>query len=112
MAKVIITDSLEQEIQKKFKQESVEILSLMLTLEENPKKGKDIGAIGAIAIKELKYGTFRFYFIVDRFKVKFLKVEELKDLIIKFVRMSGKNDQQKVINEIKYVLQTLGEAGF
>ncbi|MDO8480984.1 MAG: hypothetical protein Q7S65_04160 [Nanoarchaeota archaeon] len=112
MAKVIVTRSLEEEIERKFKKESPEVYDLIFTLKENPKKGKDIGAIGEIAIKELKYGTFRLYFIVDRFKVKFLKVEELKDLIIKFVRMSGKDDQQKVINEIKHVLRMLGEAGF
>ena len=112
MAKVIVTRSLEEEIDGKFKQDSLEIYDLMFTLKENPKKGKDVGAIGATAIKELKYNTFRFYFLVDRFKIKFLRVEELKDLIIKFVRMSGKNDQQKVINEIKHMLRTLGEAGF
>jgi len=107
MAKVIVTRSLEEEIDGKFKQDSLEIYDLMFTLKESPKKGKDVGEIGATAIKELKYNIFFF-----RFKIKFLRVEELKDLIIKFVRMSGKNDQQKVINEIKHVLRTLGEAGF
>ena len=112
MAKVIITNSLEEEINKKFKQESVEIFSLMLMLEENPKKGKYIGAIGNIVIKELKYKKFRFYFLTDNYKIKFLKIEELKDLIIKFVRMSDKKDQQKVIEEIKAVLRNMGEDSF
>ena len=112
MAKVIITKSLEEEINKKFKQESVEIFSLMLTLEDNPLKGKFLGAIGNIAVKELKYKKFRFYFLTDNYKIKFLKIDELKGLIIKFVRMSEKKDQQKVIEEIKMVLRNLGEIGF
>ena len=112
MAKVIITKKLEEEINKKFKHESIEIFSLMLTLEDNPQKGKDIGSIGNVLIKELKYNTFRFYFITDRHKVKFLKTEELNDLIIKFIRMSGKDDQQKVIESIKKVLKNLGSEGF
>lgn len=112
MAKVIITKKLEEEINKNFKHESIGIFSLMLTLEDNPQKGKDIGSIGNVLIKELKYNTFRFYFITDKYKVKFLKTEELNDLIIKFIRMSGKNDQQKVIESIKKVLKNLGSEGF
>ena len=112
MAKVIITNSLEQEINKMFKQKSIGIFSLMKTLEENPKKGKEIGHIGRILIKELKYEKFRFYFITDGYKVKFLKTEELKNLIIRFIRMPEKKDQQKVIEEIKRVIRMLGEEGF
>ena len=112
MAKVIITVSLVEDINKKFKKKSIEIFSLMLTLEDNPKKGKNIGNVGKVIIKELKYEKFRFYFITDGYKIKFLETEELKDLIIKFVRMSEKNNQQKVINEIKNVLIRLGEEGF
>ena len=80
MAKVIITKSLEEEINKKFKQESVEIFSLMLTLEDNPLKGKFLGVIGNIAVKELKYKKFRFYFLTDNYKIKFLKIDELKEI--------------------------------
>ena len=46
MVKVIITETLEEEINKKFKQESVKIFSLLHTLEDNPKKGKEIGVVG------------------------------------------------------------------
>ena len=112
MAEVIIDENLEEEVNKKFKQKSIEIFSLMCTLEETPKKGREVGNVGNVIIKELKYNKFRFYFITDGFKVKFLKVEELKNLIIKFVRMSDKKDQQKTIDEIKYVLRNLGEEGF
>ena len=112
MAKVVITTLLEEEINKKFKQESIEVFSLLRTLEENPKKGKEVGVIGKLLIKEIKYGKFRFYFITDGYKIKVLMAQELKDLIIKFVRMSEKKDQQKTIEEIKKVLRNLGEEGF
>ncbi|MAG45623.1 MAG: hypothetical protein CMH63_02520 [Nanoarchaeota archaeon] len=112
MAKVIITKKLEAEINKKFKQESVDIISLMLNLETNPKKGNFLGSVGGIAIKELKYKKFRFYFLTDNYKVKFLNVEDLKDLIMIFVRISEKKDQQKTIDEIKRILRTLGEEAF
>jgi hypothetical protein len=112
MAKVVITKELEEEINKKFKQESADILSLLRTLEDNPKKGKEVGVVGSILIKEIKYGKFRFYFITDGYKVKFLKSQELSGLLIKFVRMSDKKNQQKTIDEIKYILRLLGEEGF
>lgn len=112
MAKVVINESLAEQISRKFKRESVEIFSLMRTLEDNPKKGKEIGVVGKILVKEIRYNQFRFYFITDGYKVKFLKTEQLKDLLIRFVRMPEKRDQQKTINEIKYVLRELGEEGF
>ena len=112
MAKVIITSSLEEEINKRFKHESIKIFSLLSTLIDNPHKGKAVGAVGKILIKEIKYGKYRFYFITDGYKLKFLKIEELCDLLIKFVRMSDKKDQQDVIEEIKIVLRNFGEGGF
>lgn len=112
MARVIITKKLEEDVNRKFKLESVEIFSLMLTLEKNPKKGNSVGVIGDMAIRELRYKKFRFYFLTDNYKIKFLSAEDLKDLIIKFVRMSEKKDQQKVIDEIKIILRNLGKEGF
>ena len=85
---------------------------LMESLEENPKKGKPVGQVGGIVIKELKYGKFRFYFITDGFKLKFLEIQELNELLIKFVRMSDKKTQQKTIEEIKIVLKNFGKEGF
>lgn len=76
------------------------------------KKGKEVGCVGSILIKEIKYKNYRFYFVTDGYKVKFLKTEELTDLLIRFVRMSIKKDQQKVIDEIKYILRKLGSEGF
>ncbi len=112
MAKVELTESFRQEVDKIFKAESVEVLKFISTLEENPKKGKNLTNVGEIVIKELKYKTYRFYFITNGFKLKFLKVEELKDLVIKFVRLSKKNNQTEIIKEIKLLLNKLGYEAF
>ena len=112
MAKVIITKRLEEKVNKIFKKESIKIFESMRKLEENPHKGKPVGQVGGIIIKELKYDGYRFYFIADGFKIKMLQKDELSDLLIKFVRMSDKKTQQKVINEIKDILRKLGEEGF
>ena len=95
MAKVIITKSLEEEINKKFKQISVDIFSLMYTLEENPKKGKELSSVGGVLIKELRYEKFRFYFITDGYKIKFLKIEELKDLVINLLECRIRKTNKK-----------------
>ena len=105
MAKVIVTKNLEDLINKKFKGESVKVFELIYSLKENPKKGKPVGQIGGIVIKEIKYRNFRFYFITNGYHLRVLSIEKLKDLLIKFVRMSDKKTQQKTINEIKEVLR-------
>lgn len=112
MAEVIITEALKNEILKKFKGDSKEIFKLMYSLKENPKKGKEVGCVSNIVIKEMKYEGYRFYFITNGFRVKFLEIKDLQDLIIKFVRMSNKKEQQKVIAEIKDVLRKISELGF
>lgn len=112
MAKVEIARSLFEEIQKKFKGEARKIIDLLETLEENPRKGKELGNVGGIVIKEIKYKNFRFYFITDGFKLKVMGELELADLLIRFVRMSDKKSQQKVIDEIKKILSQVGEKGF
>jgi hypothetical protein len=112
MAKVEITKSLEREINKKFKAESIKVFELLYSLKENPKKGKTLGSVGGIVIKELKYKSFRFYFISEGYKLRIFQIEELTDLLIRFVRMSNKKEQQKTIKEIKDVLKKIGEKGF
>lgn len=112
MAKIEIIDSLAKEIQKKFKGESHKIVKLLRSVEENPKKGKLVGNVSGFLIKELKYKSFRFYFIVEGEKINFYSKEELVDLLIRFVRMSNKNTQQKIINEIREVLLKIGPEGF
>ncbi len=112
MAEVVITNSLKLKVYKKFKEKSLEIFNLMKSLENTPHKGKNLGSVGGIVIKELKYDTFRFYFITDGHRLKFGTEDELASLIIKFVRISKKKDQQKTINEIKNLLKSLGFDSF
>lgn len=112
MAKVEIIRSLLEKIKKKFKGESHQIIDLLETLEENPNKGKLLGFVAGISIKELKYKSFRFYFIHKSTRINFLSSEELKDLLLRFVRMSDKKDQQKTINEIRDILTKMGSEGF
>ncbi len=112
MAEVIITEALKDEIFKKFKEESKKIFKLIYSLKENPKKGKEIGCVSNIIIKEIKYEKYRFYFITNGFEIKFLELKDLEKLVIKFIRMSDKKSQQKTINEIKVILRKLGSKGF
>ena len=112
MAKVIISEELKNKILKKFKKESKRIFKLMHSLGENPRKGKLLGNVGGIVIKEIKYKSFRFYFVTDGYKLKFFSGEDLTNMLIKFVRMSDKKSQQKTIDEIKDVLRKFGEEKF
>jgi len=112
MAKVEIIRSLFEEIQKKFKGESHKVIDLLETLENNPKKGKLLGNVGGVVIKELKYKMFRFYFITDGYKLKIIDELKLTDMLMKFVRMSDKKHQQQTINEIKKILIYFGSKGF
>lgn len=112
MAKVEISEQLKQEIFKKFKEESKKIFKLMYSLEESPKKGRELGQVAGIVIKEIRYGSYRFYFVTDGYRLRIFEPEKLRDLLIKFVRMSGKKDQQKVIDDIKEILRKFGERGF
>ncbi len=112
MAKVEITNSLFIQIEKKFKQRSIEVLQHLKSLEKYPQKGKALGTVGGIIIKELKFEGFRFYFITDGFKLKYADKDEIINLLLKFVRMSDKNHQQKTIDEIKHILRTIGAGEF
>ena len=113
MARVIITEFLFKKIRKNLSNSIAnKVIDLMESLEKNPKKGKEVGAIGNIIIKEIKYKKFRFYFITSKYDVKFLSVSQLQNLLIKFVNMSEKKDQDKVIYQIKTVLRNLGKEGF
>ncbi|MEK6813019.1 MAG: hypothetical protein AABX86_02815 [Nanoarchaeota archaeon] len=107
MAKVEIVHSLLDEMQKKFKGEAHNIIDLLETLEQNPHKRNVVGNVAGIVIKELKYKGFRFYFILEGERLKVFSSELLTDLLIKFVRMSDKKNQQKVIEEIKHILRVM-----
>ena len=108
MAKVIITTSLKEEILRRFKALSEKIFLQMKSLETSPHKGKTLSHIAEIVIKELGYEKYRFYFVTDGRVLKFGTEDELASLLIKFVRMSEKKDQQKAIDEIKAVLKSVG----
>ena len=113
MARVIITESLFLSIKKKFSRaEAEQILDSFETLGENPHRGKTLGSVAGIVIKELKRNKYRFYFITDGHVLKAGTEDELANLLIKFVRMSGKKDQQKAIEGIKSVLKSMGFEGF
>jgi len=112
MARVIVTKKLEEEINKIFKKQSIEIFESFKDLEKNLHKGKIVGQVSGMAIKELRRDKYRFYFITNGFKLKILKKEELSDLLIKFVRMLNKKDQQEIIDNIKDILRNIGEEGF
>jgi len=112
MARVMVSESLKNEILKKFKKESKVIFKQMYSLKDNPKKGKLLGNVGGIVIKEIKYKNFRFYFITDGTKLKIMDELKLTDLLIKFVRMSDKKHQQQTINEIKKILVYFGSERF
>ena len=112
MAKVEIISSLFEEIKKKFKGETHKVIDLIESLENNPKKGKLLGSVGGILIKEVKYKSFRFYFITDGYKLKLFDKESLIDILMRFVRMSDKKHQQETINEIKKILVKFGPEGF
>jgi len=112
MAKVMIAETLKDEILKRFKKESKKIFKQMYSLKDNPKKEKLLGSVGGIIIKEIKYRSLRFYFITDGYKLKIMDKSNLTDLLIRFVRMSDKKHQQQTINEIKKILLHLGSEGF
>jgi len=112
MVKVSIAEALKDEILKKFKEESKIIFRQMHSLGDNPRKGKSLGSVGGIIIKELRYKNFRFYFITDGYKLKIMDESKLVDLLIRFVRMSDKKHQQKTIDEIKKILLNFGYKGF
>ena len=112
MAEVIIVKSLQESINKKFKKESIKIFELIYSLEENPNKGRLLGGVGGLLIKEIKYKSFRFYFIVNGTKIKCIDEENFVKLLLKFVSMSDKKQQQKTIEEIKRTLRLVGPSGF
>jgi hypothetical protein len=113
MVRILVTQELTKDLIRYFgKAKALEIIDSFESLNENPHKGKELGHVGKIVIKELKLESFRFYFIADGFKLKFLKPEEIKDLLIKFIKMSKKNDQKDVIAEIKTALKKLGFEAF
>ncbi len=112
MAHVEILESLYEKIEREFKGRASEVFDLIESVEKSPHKGKSLGHVGGIAIKEIRFEGFRFYFLVDEYKLKFADEQGLQELLLRFVRMSNKKEQQRVIDEIKHILRTIGFFGF
>jgi len=109
MARVTISEELYKEIDKTFPlKEAKTVVHLIMSLEEQPKKGKTVGVVDKTIIKEIKHGKYRLYCVTDGHTLRFGTTEELAHLLIKFVRMSDKKKQQKTINEIKEILKKIG----
>lgn len=109
---VKISHSLIKELIKRFpKEKAQKAIDVMESLEKEPHKGKLLGVVGSISIKELKFEGFRFYFIFDGFTLQTFDEEKLVNLLFQFVRMSNKKEQQKTINEIKNILRKIGPSG-
>jgi len=108
MIQIDIDPKLIREIENKFGlTQSLKIIKLFKSLKENSNKGKIVGNINNILIKELKYNSFRFYFITDGYKLRLVLKGEILDLVFRFIKMSKKNTQQKTIDEIKDLLRNL-----
>lgn len=109
MVEVIITEDLIEKINKKFKKESIQVFKLLYSLRENPRKGKELTQIKGVLIKEIRYNSFRFYFIVDGYKIRIIDDSDLINTFIKILAMSDKKDQQSEIEKIKDLLRTFGK---
>ena len=107
MARVIITRTLKDRILKRFGGEAEMIFSKMNHLGSSPKSGKGLTSIGSLLLGEIRFRRYRFYYITDAHKVKFLSVHELEDLIIRFVEYSDKKHQQATIEKLKDVLRSV-----
>ena len=101
MVVVVVTQSLDRELKKRLnKDEYYKVKRCFLTLKKDPYKGKLLHVIGNVILKELRWKTFRFYFFTSHNLIKILSDTDLEKELVKFVRMSKKNDQARVIQEI------------
>ena len=103
--KIIISKKLRNAIYKEFKKDSIKVYSLINSLKDNIHKGKYLGRVSNIIIKELKYKSYRLYFIIDEGKLILFEKEELDKLLIRFLGISKKNEQQKTVDKIKLILR-------
>ncbi|MBW2983043.1 hypothetical protein KY327_01955 [Candidatus Woesearchaeota archaeon] len=112
MTRIVIMPSLAKNISKTFsKAEAHEVIDRIEATAAQPRKGKTLGAVGGLLIKELKYKKYRLYFIVDHDQLRYYNQEGLAELLLMFVRMSDKKRQQDTIDEIKHILNKVGPSG-
>ena len=101
MVIVAITKNLDKELKKRLdKNTYYEIKEVFSSLKQNPYKGDLLHVLGTVVLKEIRYKTFRFYFLTSNNLIKFIASTDLEKELIRFIKMSKKNDQQKVIDEI------------
>ncbi len=105
MIKIVVLNELRNEIYKTFKKDSLKVYTLIESLKDNPQKV--VGLVGSILIKELKYGSFRFYFIIDGHRLYLFTKGQIRDILLRFIKMSKKNNQKKTIEEIKNILKRI-----
>ena len=108
MVIVRIDDSLIKKLEKRFNKKDLrEIKKLFLSLQDNPFQGNHLYTFGNFVLKEKKFKTFRFYFLHSKRIIIIKDIDKLKDEIIRFIEMSKKNDQQKVIDKLKKMMNKL-----
>lgn len=96
-----------KELKKHFSKSEAKKIIIKLSL-TSPSEGDYIARISNIIIREKKIKTFRFYFITQDNKKHIITKQELKEMIIKFVALSKKNNQQRVIDKLKDDLNRYG----
>jgi hypothetical protein len=74
----------------------------------SPSDGDFVALVSNIVIREKRDNTFRFYFIVQNNIKHVITKEELNMMLVKFVALSKKNNQQAVIDKLKADLQKFG----
>ncbi len=108
MVKVRIDDGLIKKLERKFGRADLKsIHKMFLSLEDNPLQGDMLKAFGAIVLKEIRYKSFRFYFLHSKDLLIIKDPARLRDEIIRFIDMSKKNDQQRVIYGLKDMLKRI-----
>lgn len=101
MVIIAITKDLDKELKKRLsKNEYLKVKDLFMSFKKEPYKGDLLHVLGNVILKETRYKTFRFYFLTSNNLLKFISSTNLEKELIKFIRMSKKNDQQRVIDEI------------
>ena len=96
-----------KELKKHTSKTQAKLLVKKLAL-TSPSEGDFVAMISSIVIREKRLKSFRFYFIIKDTKKHIVTEEEIKNLIIKFVALSKKNNQQEVIDKLKEDLRKFG----
>ena len=101
MVIVAVTLALDKELKKRLnKDEYAQVKKKFQTLKKDPYKGKLLHVLGNVVLKELRWKSFRFYFLTSHNLIKIVAKTDLEKELVKFIRMSKKSDQTKVIKEV------------